>query len=76
MKKYSKGKGRKIQKSIILNFNTMDEAQKAKLEATCSCGSNKKYGECHGQDEPCYCGTNNPPKAAKDCCMVSPETHA
>mgnify|MGYP003393730480 CR=1 FL=1 len=32
----------------------MDEQQKEKLMATCSCGSGKM---------------------AKDCCMVSPETH-
>ncbi len=50
----------------------MDEAQKAKLTADCSCGSGKKYGECCGQEEMCFCGSG---KMAKECCMVSPETH-
>ena len=50
----------------------MDEQQKEKLMATCSCGSGKMYGECHGKEEMCFCGSG---KMAKDCCMVSPETH-
>jgi len=50
----------------------MDEEQKAKLMADCSCGSGKKHGECCGKEEMCFCGSA---KACKDCCMVSPETH-
>ncbi|OGZ66479.1 MAG: hypothetical protein A3C50_00270 [Candidatus Staskawiczbacteria bacterium RIFCSPHIGHO2_02_FULL_43_16] len=50
----------------------MDEAQKAKLEATCSCGSGKMYGVCCGKEEMCFCGSG---KAVKDCCMVAPEAH-
>ncbi|MBX4201251.1 SEC-C domain-containing protein [Candidatus Parcubacteria bacterium] len=51
----------------------MDEAQKDKLMATCSCGSGKKYGECCGKEEKCFCGSD---KAAKDCCMATPGEHA
>jgi len=52
----------------------MDEAQKEKLMAICPppCDSGKKYGECHGKEEMCFCGSG---KMAKDCCMVTPEEH-
>lgn len=57
----------------------MDEAQKTKLMADCPCGAKKedgtpmKYGEHCGKDEMCFCGSG---KAAKDCCMQTPEAHA
>ena len=50
----------------------MDEEQKTKLMADCSCGSGKKCGACCGKEEMCPCGSG---KMCKDCCMVSPETH-
>ena len=50
----------------------MDQAQKEKLMADCHCSSGKKYGECHGQEELCFCESG---KMAKDCCMVAPEEH-
>lgn len=69
-KSKEKGRGNLIKLNYI---KTMDEAQKAKLEATCTCGSGKKFGECCGKEEMCFCGSG---KAAKDCCIASPETHA
>ena len=50
----------------------VNEEQKAKLMADCSCGSGKKYGMCCGTEEMCFCGSG---KMVKDCCMKSPETH-
>ena len=50
----------------------MDEAQKDKLMAICSCGSEKKFGECCGKSEMCFCGSN---MAVAECCMKAPEEH-
>ncbi len=50
----------------------MDEEQKEKLMATCSCESGKKYGECCGKDENCFCGSE---MKASECCMKTPEAH-
>jgi len=50
----------------------MDEEQKTKLTATCTCGSEKQYGACCGKEEMCSCGSE---KKCSECCMVSPETH-
>ncbi len=50
----------------------MDEAQKTKLMADCSCGSGKMYGACCGIMEKCFCGSEKP---AGQCCMVNPEGH-
>ena len=50
----------------------MDEQAKAKMMAACSCGSGKKYGECHGKDEPCFCGSGN---KVSECCMKDPAAH-
>ncbi|MEK7664159.1 MAG: SEC-C metal-binding domain-containing protein [Patescibacteria group bacterium] len=50
----------------------VDEKQKEKLMAPCSCGCGMKYGEHLGKEELCFCGSG---KMAKDCCMVTPEEH-
>jgi len=39
---------------------------KINLNATCSCGSGKKYVECCGRNEPCACGSG---KKACECCF-------
>lgn len=43
-----------------------EQTKKEKLNATCSCGSGKKYGECCGRNEPCACGSG---KKAGECCF-------
>lgn len=42
-----------------------EQTKKEKLNASCSCGSGKKYGECCGGNEPCPCGSG---KKAAECC--------
>ena len=56
-----------------------DQAQKDKLMAVCACGSEKKFGECCGKNEACYCGAmdeSGKPKTAAECCMKAPEAPA
>ena len=50
----------------------IDEQQKAKLMATCKCGSGKMYGACCGMMEKCFCGSGKP---VGQCCMADPEAH-
>ncbi|MBI3399304.1 MAG: SEC-C domain-containing protein [Deltaproteobacteria bacterium] len=42
-----------------------EKTAKEKLDAVCSCGSGKKYGECCGRNAPCSCGSG---KRAGECC--------
>ncbi|TAN59879.1 hypothetical protein EPN18_09635 [bacterium] len=43
----------------------VEKSSKEKLNAKCSCGSGKKYGECCGGGEICCCGSG---KKASECC--------